>query len=101
MMWLLPAAGPARPPIIVILTYAFAVFQLPHVIVGSVEAAYSVFTGAAGVGDHLGRFPLPTLIGNTLGDNTLGGTALVSLLNHAPIASERRRTVRRDGRAPA
>ncbi len=96
MVWLPPPAGPARPLIIIILTYAVAVFQLPHVIVGSVEAAYGMFTGAVGVGDYLGRFLLPTLIGNTL-----GGTALVALLNHAPIAGELQQPVRRGGRAPA
>jgi formate/nitrite transporter FocA (FNT family) len=42
-----------------------------------------VISGHASVGDYLGRFLLPVLIGNTI-----GGTALAALLNHAPIANE-------------
>jgi formate/nitrite transporter FocA (FNT family) len=82
-VWLLPGAGPARPLIIILLTYAIALCRLPHAIAGSVEAAYAVFCGHAGVGDYLWRFLVPTLLGNTV-----GGTALVALLNHVPIAAE-------------
>lgn len=83
MVWLLPAAGSARPLIIILLTYAIALCQFPHVIAGSVEAAFGVFAGQASVGDYLFRFLVPTLIGNVF-----GGTALAALLNHAPIANE-------------
>jgi formate/nitrite transporter FocA (FNT family) len=40
-------------------------------------------TGQAGIGAYFLHFLIPTLIGNTI-----GGTALVALLNHAPIAEE-------------
>jgi formate-nitrite transporter family protein len=83
MVWLLPGAGPARPLIIILLTYAVAIGQFPHVIAGSVEAAFAMFAGDASVGDYLLRFLLPTLIGNAV-----GGTILVGLLNHAPVADE-------------
>ena len=83
MVWLLPGAGPARPLIIILLTYTVAMGQFPHVIAGSVEAAFGVFTGHASIGDYLWRFLLPTLLGNTV-----AGTALVALLNHAPVADE-------------
>lgn len=83
MVWLLPGAGPARPLIIILLTYTIAMCEFPHVIAGSVEAAFGVFAGKASAGDYLWRFFVPTLIGNTI-----GGTALVALLNHAPIAQE-------------
>ena len=82
-VWLLPGAGPARPLIIILLTYSIALCRLPHAIAGSVEAAYAVFAGHASAGRYLIGFLLPTLIGNTI-----GGTALVALLNHAPIADE-------------
>jgi formate/nitrite transporter FocA (FNT family) len=82
-VWLLPGAGASRPLIIILLTYTIAVCQFPHVIAGSVESAYAVLSGQASVGDYFLRFLVPTLIGNTI-----GGTALVALLNHAPIASE-------------
>ncbi len=84
-VWLLPGAGPARPLIIILLTYAIALLRLPHIIAGSVEASFAVFTGHATVLDYFWKFLLPTLIGNTV-----GGTALVALLNHAPIAEELR-----------
>ena len=83
MVWLLPGAGPARPLIIILLTYTVAMCQFPHIVAGSVEASFGVFNGHASVGDYVGRFLIPTLLGNTL-----GGTALVALLNHAPIAGE-------------
>ena len=83
MVWLLPASGSAQPFIIILLTYVVALCQFPHIVAGSVEAAFAVFTGHASVGDYLGRFLIPTLIGNTF-----GGTALAALLNHAPVASD-------------
>jgi formate/nitrite transporter FocA (FNT family) len=39
--------------------------------------------GLAPFGHYVGRFLLPTLLGNTL-----GGVALVAVLNHAAIAPE-------------
>jgi len=81
MVWLLPGAGPSRPLIIILLTYVVAICQFPHIIAGSTEAAFAVWSGHASVGDYLGRFLLPTLIGNSV-----GGTILAALLNHAPIA---------------
>jgi formate-nitrite transporter family protein len=83
MVWLLPGAGPSRPLIIILLTYVIAICQFPHIIAGSVEAAYGVVTGAATIGDYAMRFLLPTLLGNVA-----GGTILAALLNHAPLAGQ-------------
>jgi formate/nitrite transporter FocA (FNT family) len=83
MVWLLPASGSARPLIIILLTYVVSMCEFPHIIAGSVEATYAVFTGHAGAGDYILKFLAPTLIGNVF-----GGTALAALLNHAPIAHE-------------
>ncbi len=83
MVWLLPASGTARPLVIILLTYVVAMCQFPHIIAGSVEAAYGVFTGHASVTDYLIKFLLPVFCGNVV-----GGTALAALLNHAPVASE-------------
>nr|WP_321986441.1 formate/nitrite transporter family protein [uncultured Lichenicoccus sp.] len=80
MVWLLPGAGPAQVLIIMILTYVVAIGQFSHMVAGSVEAAFAVFAGHASPFDYLGRFALPTLIGNTL-----GGVSLVAILNHAPL----------------
>ena len=83
MVWLLPGAGPARPLIIILLSYAVALCQFPHVVAGSVEAAFAVCAGQASVSDYLLRFLLPTLLGNVV-----GGSLLTALLNHAPVAGE-------------
>jgi formate/nitrite transporter FocA (FNT family) len=83
MVWLLPGAGPSRPLIIILLTYVVAICQFPHIIAGSVEAAYGVLTGAASAGDYAFSFLLPTLLGNAA-----GGTILAALLNHAPLAGK-------------
>jgi formate-nitrite transporter family protein len=83
MVWLLPSARSARLFVIMLLTYVVALTRLPHVIAGSVEAAFSVISGHASVADYFLHFLLPVLIGNTI-----GGVALVAFLNHAPLAPE-------------
>jgi formate/nitrite transporter FocA (FNT family) len=83
MVWLLPAAGAARPLVIILLSYVVALCQFPHIIAGSVEAVFGVVSGAASGSDYLLRFFIPTIVGNTI-----GGTILVALLNHAPLARE-------------
>ena len=83
MVWLLPASGTAAPFVIVALTYVVALSGFPHIIAGSTEAAYAWINGQASGANYLWRFFLPTLIGNTV-----GGTALAALLNHAPVAHD-------------
>ena len=83
MIWLLPSARSARLLVIMLLTYIVALGGFSHVIAGSVESAYAVFAGQASVWDYLTGFFLPTILGNTV-----GGVALVALLNHAPLAPE-------------
>ncbi|WP_428487404.1 formate/nitrite transporter family protein [Rhodopila sp.] len=83
MVWLLPGAGPSRPLIIILLTYVVAVCQFPHVIAGSVEAAFGVLSGHATFAGYLLGFLVPTLLGNSV-----GGTILAALFNHAPVAGE-------------
>jgi len=85
MVWLLPASGPAKPFLIVILTTMVAVFGTPHIIAGSAECVFSVMSGHASVHEYVVRFFLPTLLGNTI-----GGTVLAALLNHAQIRGELR-----------
>ena len=83
MVWLLPGAGPSRPLIIILLTYVVSICQFPHIIAGSAEAAYGVMSGHASFGAYVGGFLVPTLLGNSI-----GGTVLAALLNHAPVAGE-------------
>jgi formate-nitrite transporter family protein len=83
MVWLLPPAGPARPLIIILLTYTVGLCRFPHVIAGSAEAVFAVASGHASVADYFARFLLPTLVGNAF-----GGMALAAVLNHAPLAKQ-------------
>jgi formate-nitrite transporter family protein len=83
MVWVLPSARSARLFVILILTYVVALGHFPHVVAGSVEAAFAVFTGDATAVHYFTGFLLPTLLGNTI-----GGVALAALLNHAPLADE-------------
>jgi formate/nitrite transporter FocA (FNT family) len=83
MVWVLPSAGPAKMPIIVVLTYVVAMGQFSHVIAGSCEAAFGVIVGISGLKTYFFTFLFPTLLGNTI-----GGVALVAILNHAPLATE-------------
>jgi formate-nitrite transporter family protein len=83
MVWLLPSAHTGRTPIIILLTYVIAICQFPHIVAGSVEAAFQVLTGHATVADYAFRFLVPTFLGNAA-----GGTILAALLNHAPLAGE-------------
>lgn len=83
MVWLLPAAEGARPTIIAIITYVIALAQFSHIIAGSVDCAFLVFSGTAGWSDFAYRFFLPTLAGNIC-----GGVALVAALNYGQVAPE-------------
>lgn len=80
MVWLLPAARGSQPMIVILLTYVIAIGQFPHIIAGSVEAAFGVWQGKESFAGYLGGFLIPTFIGNVV-----GGTFLAALLNHAPL----------------
>ncbi len=81
MVWLLPASGTAQPFIIILLTYTISVCSFPHIVAGSVEASFATLSGHASISDYIMKFLVPTLVGNTI-----GGTLLAALLNHAPVA---------------
>lgn len=81
MVWLLPQAEAARILVIMLLAWLVAFGRFSHIIAGSSEAAYGVLIGQASAMDYIWRFALPTLIGNTV-----GGVALVAMLNHAPVS---------------
>lgn len=83
MAWMLSASKHGRLPVVVIVTYVIAITDMTHVIAGSAETFYAVAAGAAGWLDYAG-YVLPTLIGNTL-----GGTVLVTMVNHGQIRSDR------------
>lgn len=83
IVWLLPGAREARFAMVVLLTWLVSVAGFAHVIAGSVDASFLVFSDQADVADYLWRFLTPTLIGNVV-----GGVTLVAALNYGQVASE-------------
>jgi formate/nitrite transporter FocA (FNT family) len=83
MVWLLPSAQTAKMFVILLLTYVVGIGRFSHIIAGSVESAFAVFSGHATILVYFVKFLFPTLLGNTI-----GGVAMVALLNHAPLAVE-------------
>jgi formate/nitrite transporter FocA (FNT family) len=83
MVWILPSARSARLLTVMLVTYVVALGHLSHVVAGSTEAAFAVFSGAATIGQYFGLFLWPTL-----GGNIIGGTLMVTVLNHGSVAPE-------------
>ena len=83
MVWLLPSAQTAKMFVIMLLTYIVGIGRFSHIIAGSVESAFAVFSGHASILAYFVNFLLPTLLGNSI-----GGVAMVALLNHVPLAME-------------
>jgi formate/nitrite transporter FocA (FNT family) len=83
MVWLLPASENQRVSVITIITYVVGVGGLSHVVAGSVEALYAVAADAATWPQFFTHFFVPVFLGNSL-----GGVALVSLLNYGQVAPE-------------
>jgi formate/nitrite transporter FocA (FNT family) len=83
MVWLVPAAEQARITVIVLTTYLIALGGFTHIIVGSVEVLYLVFSGGAGLGDYAAHFGLPTLLGNIV-----GGSCIFALISHAQVRGD-------------
>jgi formate/nitrite transporter FocA (FNT family) len=83
MVWVLPSARSARLFVILFFTYVVGLGHFPHIVAGSVEAAFAVYAGDASIRTYFTGFLFPTLLANTL-----GGVALAALLNHAPLAEE-------------
>ncbi len=86
LVWLIPAAGSAKIWVILIVTYLIAILDLTHIIAGSTEVFYRVFSGKAGWADYLFHFALPILAGNVV-----GGTFIFALISHAQIRSDMNR----------
>jgi formate/nitrite transporter FocA (FNT family) len=83
MVWLLPGSGQARLWIVVIIAWVVGIGQFAHVIAGSGKCLYLVFTGQQPLMAYVGRFLLPSFLGNSI-----GGVALVASLAHAQHAPE-------------
>lgn len=83
MVWMFPYAKSAKILVIVLMTWLVAIGDLTHIVVGSVEVLYLVFTGAISWHEFLWPFALPTLLGNIT-----GGTLIFALISHAQIRND-------------
>ena len=80
MVWMLPSAGNAKILVILLMTWLIAVADTTHIVVGTIEVLYLVFTGALPWQSFIWPFAIPTLLGNIC-----GGTFIFALLSHAQI----------------
>ncbi|MFZ6762953.1 formate/nitrite transporter family protein [Pseudoroseomonas sp. WGS1072] len=83
LVWMLPLAEAARFWAIVLITYLIALFELSHVVAGSVEIFLLVFEGRIGLLHGAATYLLPFLAGNVI-----GGSALFALLAHVQVWQE-------------
>ncbi|KAB1081307.1 formate/nitrite transporter family protein [Methylobacterium soli] len=83
MVWILPATGTAAPFVIFLMTWLVSMCGLAHVVAGSVEAFFLVASGTATMAEYVGKFFVPTLLGNVF-----GGVALVAVLNYGQVAPQ-------------
>jgi formate/nitrite transporter FocA (FNT family) len=81
MVWLLPGAEAARLWIVLLLAYLVGLGEFSHIIAGSSECFYVVFTGERSFMQYLSGYFTPTLIGNAA-----GGVIFVAALAHAQHA---------------
>jgi formate-nitrite transporter family protein len=82
MVWLLPFAETSRIWVILIITWLVGVGKLAHIVAGSVDALFVVFTHRATLASYVLGFFLPALLGNII-----GGVSLVAAINHAQVVS--------------
>ena len=71
--------------VVIVMTYLVALGKFAHIIAGSVDTLYVVWSGGAGLSDYL-AWMVPTLAGNIV-----GGATLVAALGHAQVANEARK----------
>jgi formate/nitrite transporter FocA (FNT family) len=83
LVWMLPSAEGTEFFVITLITYIIALGDFTHIIAGSVEAIYMWLVGHQAFLDMVGRFFLPTLIGNVA-----GGTLLFAVVSYAQVRSE-------------
>jgi formate/nitrite transporter FocA (FNT family) len=83
MVWLIPASSGAQFQVVATMTYLISLSGAAHIVAGSVESFVLLMGGGIGVGQMLGSFVLPVLVGNIV-----GGAALFALLSYAQVMKE-------------
>jgi formate/nitrite transporter FocA (FNT family) len=81
MVWLLPGGGEARLWIVIFLAYIVGVAGFSHVVAGSTDCLYLVFTGQRSLAEYIAMYLVPSFFGNAI-----GGVGLVATLAHAQHA---------------
>jgi formate/nitrite transporter FocA (FNT family) len=85
LVWMRAAIDSGQIPLIIIITWVVGLGGFTHIIAGSIEVLFLVMTGKLVWSAWFVHYMLPVLLGNTL-----GGVALVAIVNHAQvIAGER------------
>lgn len=83
LVWMMPSSEGSEFVLIGLMTYLIALFGFTHIVAGSAEALYGVFTGMHSFYDAFVLFWLPTLAGNVV-----GGTVLFAVLSYAQVRTE-------------
>lgn len=83
LVWMMPSSEGSEFVLIGLMTYLIALFGFTHIVAGSAEALYGVFTGMHSLTDAAFLFFLPTLAGNVV-----GGTVLFAVLSYAQVRTE-------------
>jgi formate/nitrite transporter FocA (FNT family) len=83
LVWLLPGAETSRVTMIVIITSLIGLGGLAHIVAGSAEVLYLVFSGGATFAQFVFVFALPTLAGNVV-----GGSLIFALISHAQVRGD-------------
>ncbi|GGD89257.1 membrane protein [Aureimonas endophytica] len=83
LVWLMPSSEAFGFFVIALLTYLIALFDLAHIVAGSVEVFLLVFHGERSFGELLWNFQIPALAGNII-----GGAALFALLSYGQVVKE-------------
>lgn len=81
LVWMMPSAN-SKFTLIFFMTYLIAIGDFTHVVVGSAEMAYWVFSGHASIVDYF-AFVIPTCIGNII-----GGAGVFTLLIYGQVNEE-------------
>jgi len=83
IVWMMPSAEGNAFFIVVSFTWLIAAGDFAHIVAGSVEMGYLLWTGHLSLQDAAGNFFLPVLAGNVI-----GGTAIFTLLAWGQVKRE-------------
>ncbi len=83
LVWMMPGAGHNQTLVILVMTWLIAAGGFAHIVAGSIEAWFLLLNARIGIGEFVGEFFLPSLVGNVV-----GGTAIFALLAYAQVMKE-------------